>query len=334
MLQPIGWDAFGLPAEGAAIKHKTAPAEWTYRNIAGMKVQLKRLGFAFDWQREFATCAPEYYRWEQWFFTQLYEKGLVYKKSAAVNWCPHDKTVLANEQVENGRCWRCDTLIERKELNQWVIKITDYADELLAELDTLSDWPEQVKTMQRHWIGRSEGVEIALRVVNAPENTPSTVTVYTTRPDTLMGVTYIALAPEHPLSLAMAADNSDLQNFISACRQNTVAEADMATMEKKGMDTGLQVIHPVSGEKLPVWTANFVLMDYGSGAVIAVPAHDQRDWEFAKAYQLPIKQVIQPDDSSQHDLSVAAIAEKGRLVNSGILMVLTFRRHFMQLPAG
>ncbi|WP_337262042.1 MULTISPECIES: leucine--tRNA ligase [unclassified Serratia (in: enterobacteria)] len=313
VLQPIGWDAFGLPAEGAAVKNNTAPAPWTYDNIEYMKNQLKLLGFGYDWDREIATCKPDYYRWEQWFFTKLYEKGLVYKKTSAVNWCPHDLTVLANEQVIDGCCWRCDTKVERKEIPQWFIKITAYADQLLNDLDTLESWPEQVKTMQRNWIGRSEGVEITFSVANSDEQ----VTVYTTRPDTFMGATYVAVAAGHPLAQLGAVNNPALVEFIDECRNTKVAEADMATMEKKGMATGLFAIHPLSGEKLPIWVANFVLMEYGTGAVMAVPAHDQRDWEFATKYGLQIKPVILNLDGSQPDISVEAMTEKGVLFNSG-----------------
>ncbi|MBH2958169.1 leucine--tRNA ligase [Serratia marcescens] len=313
VLQPIGWDAFGLPAEGAAVKNNTAPAPWTYDNIEYMKNQLKLLGFGYDWDREIATCQPEYYRWEQWFFTKLYEKGLVYKKTSAVNWCPHDLTVLANEQVIDGCCWRCDTKVERKEIPQWFIKITAYADQLLNDLDTLESWPEQVKTMQRNWIGRSEGVEITFDVADSEE----TLTVYTTRPDTFMGATYVAVAAGHPLAQQGARNNPALTDFIDECRNTKVAEAEMATMEKKGMPTGLFVVHPLSGEKLPVWVANFVLMEYGTGAVMAVPAHDQRDWEFATKYDLPIKPVILNLDGSRPDVSAEAMTDKGALFNSG-----------------
>ncbi|WP_210449887.1 leucine--tRNA ligase [Pantoea ananatis] len=312
VLQPIGWDAFGLPAEGAAVKNNTAPAPWTYDNIAYMKNQLKLLGFGYDWSRELATCQPEYYRWEQWFFTKLYEKGLVYKKTSAVNWCPNDQTVLANEQVIDGCCWRCDTKVERKEIPQWFIKITDYAEELLNDLDTLEEWPEQVKTMQRNWIGRSEGVEITFDVADSPEK----VTVYTTRPDTFYGATYVAVAAGHPLALQAAASNPALADFIAECRNTKVAEADMATMEKKGMATGLSAVHPLTGEAVPVWVANFVLMEYGTGAVMAVPAHDQRDWEFATKYDLPIKPVILNLDGSEPDVSTGAMTDKGTLFNS------------------
>ncbi|MDE1188407.1 MAG: leucine--tRNA ligase [Pantoea sp.] len=313
VLQPIGWDAFGLPAEGAAVKNNTAPAPWTYDNIQYMKNQLKLLGFGYDWSRELATCQPEYYRWEQWFFTKLYEKGLVYKKTSAVNWCPNDLTVLANEQVIDGCCWRCDTKVERKEIPQWFVKITDYAEELLNDLDKLEDWPEQVKTMQRNWIGRSEGVEITFDVAFSAEK----VTVYTTRPDTFLGATYVAVAAGHPLAQQAAATNPALSDFIDECRNTKVAEADMATMEKKGMATGLHVIHPLTGEELPVWVANFVLMEYGTGAVMAVPGHDQRDWEFATKYSLPIKPVILNLDGTEPDISAAAMTEKGSLFNSG-----------------
>ncbi len=313
VLQPIGWDAFGLPAEGAAVKNNTAPAPWTYDNIEYMKNQLKLLGFGYDWSRELATCRPEYYRWEQWFFTQLYAKGLVYKKTSAVNWCPHDQTVLANEQVIDGCCWRCDTKVERKEIPQWFIKITAYAEELLNDLDTLEDWPEQVKTMQRNWIGRSEGIEITFEVIDSAEK----LTVYTTRPDTFMGATYLAVAAGHPLAVQAAVHNPVLADFIAECRNTKVAEADMATMEKKGATTGLFARHPLSGEKVPIWVANFVLMEYGTGAVMAVPAHDQRDWEFATKYGLPITPVVLNQDGSEPDISNAAMTNKGTLFNSG-----------------
>ncbi|WP_461516777.1 leucine--tRNA ligase [Porticoccus sp.] len=296
VLQPMGWDAFGLPAENAAIKHHTAPAKWTYENIEYMKAQLKRLGFGYDWSKELATCKPDYYRWEQWFFTRLYEKGLVYKKTAAVNWCPNDQTVLANEQVIDGCCWRCDTQVERKEIPQWFIKITDYAEELLNDLDKLDGWPEQVRTMQRNWIGKSQGVQFRFQLSEAVEGIDS-FDVYTTRPDTLMGVTYASIAAEHPIALALAKSNPELAAFIQSCKVQSVAEADMATMEKKGMATGLSAIHPITGELVPVWVANYVLMDYGTGAIMAVPAHDERDFEFANKHSLPIKQVFQHVDA-------------------------------------
>ncbi|USE39632.1 leucine--tRNA ligase [Endozoicomonas sp. SCSIO W0465] len=338
VLQPMGWDAFGLPAENAAIKNKTAPAPWTYENINYMKGQLKRLGFGYDWNRELATCKPDYYKWEQWFFTRLYEKGLVYKKMATVNWCPNDATVLANEQVEDGRCWRCDTIVERKELPQWFVKITAYADELLADLDKLEHWPEQVKAMQRNWIGRSEGVQMTFKVANVPgtaaaesavgECVPEEFKVYTTRPDTLMGVTYVGIASEHPLAKAAAVNNPELATFIQECKSNAVTEAEMATMEKVGVDTGIRAIHPITGREVPVWAANFVLMDYGTGAVMAVPGHDQRDYEFATRFGLPIEQVIEPANGEAIDLKQAAFTEKGKLVNSGEFDGLTSEAAF------
>ena len=312
VLQPFGWDAFGLPAEGAAIKNKTAPAKWTYENIAYMKKQLQLLGFGFDWDREMATCKPEYYKWEQWFFTELYKKGLVYKKTSTVNWCPNDETVLANEQVHEGCCWRCDTPVEQKEIPQWFIKITDYAEQLLGGLDTLPQWPDMVKTMQRNWIGRSEGVEITFDVADTNEK----VAVYTTRPDTFYGVSYLGIAAAHPLASLAAQNNPELATFIQEAKNAKVAEADLATMEKKGMATGLFAIHPLTGEKLPIWVANFVLMHYGTGAVMAVPAHDQRDFEFAQKYSLPIKQVISPLADEEIDLTKQAFVEHGKLVNS------------------
>ncbi|MDU7968550.1 MAG: leucine--tRNA ligase [Haemophilus parainfluenzae] len=312
VLQPIGWDAFGLPAEGAAIKNKTAPAKWTYENIEYMKNQLKMLGFGYDWDREIATCRPEYYKWEQWFFTELYKKGLVYKKTSTVNWCPNDETVLANEQVHEGCCWRCDTPVEQKEIPQWFIKITDYAEQLLGGLDKLPQWPDMVKTMQRNWIGRSEGVEITFDVADTAEK----VAVYTTRPDTFYGVSYLGIAAAHPLAELAAEKNPELAEFIREAKNAKVAEADLATMEKKGMATGLFAIHPLTGKKLPIWVANFVLMHYGTGAVMAVPAHDQRDFEFAQKYSLPIKQVIAPLADEEIDLTKQAFVEHGKLVNS------------------
>ncbi|MFC0179887.1 leucine--tRNA ligase [Thorsellia kenyensis] len=317
VLQPIGWDAFGLPAEGAAVKNNTAPAPWTYENIEYMKNQLQALGFGYDWSREFATCDPDYYRWEQWFFTKLFEKGLVYKKTSAVNWCPHDQTVLANEQVIEGHCWRCDTQVERKEIPQWFIKITDYADELLNDLDKLDDWPEQVKTMQRNWIGRSEGVNITFDVDGITDKQLNQLTVYTTRPDTFMGVTYVAVAAGHPLAKYAAASAPVLAKFLDECKTTKVAEADMATMEKLGMATGLFVIHPITGKKIPIWVANFVLMEYGTGAVMAVPAHDERDFEFAKKYNLDINPVILDAENNPPDLCEKAMTDKGVLFNSG-----------------
>ena len=313
VLQPMGWDAFGLPAENAAIKHGVPPAKWTRENVDYMRAQLKRLGFGYDWDRELATCNPDYYRWEQWLFTKLFEKGLVYKKTAAVNWCPNDQTVLANEQVIDGCCWRCDTTVERKEIPQYFMKITDYAEELLAGLDKLDGWPEQVRTMQRNWIGRSEGVEIDFAVAGRSEP----LRVFTTRPDTLMGVTYVAVAAEHPLALAAAENNAALAAFIEECKKTGTAEAELETMEKKGMATGVMAEHPITGEMVPVWSANFVLMSYGTGAVMSVPAHDQRDYEFAKKYALPIKQVIAPVNDKTIDLDKEAFTEKGVLIDSG-----------------
>lgn len=324
VLQPIGWDAFGMPAENAAIKNKTAPAPWTYENIAYMKQQLKMLGFGYDWDRELTTCKPEYYKWEQWFFTELYKKGLVYKKTSVVNWCPNDETVLANEQVDEGRCWRCDTPVVQKEIPQWFVKITDYAEQLLQGLDGLPQWPDQVKSMQRNWIGRSEGVEISFKLADSDQ----TVAVYTTRPDTFFGVSYLAVAAAHPLAELAAQNNPELAQFIAESKNAKVAEADLATMEKKGMPTGLSVIHPLTGEKVPVWVANFVLMHYGTGAVMAVPAHDQRDYEFAQKYQLPIKAVIRPADQTALDISSAAFVEPGVLFNSGKFDGLDFDQAF------
>ena len=324
VLQPIGWDAFGLPAEGAAIKNKTAPAKWTYENIEYMKKQLKMLGFGYDWDREIATCRPEYYKWEQWFFTELYKKGLVYKKTSTVNWCPNDETVLANEQVHEGCCWRCDTPVEQKEIPQWFIKITDYAEQLLGGLDQLPQWPDMVKTMQRNWIGRSEGVEITFDVADTAEK----VAVYTTRPDTFYGVSYLGIAAAHPLAELAAEKNPQLAEFIREAKNAKVAEADLATMEKKGMATGLFAIHPLTGEKLPIWVANFVLMHYGTGAVMAVPAHDQRDFEFAQKYGLPIKQVIAPLADEEIDLTKQAFVEHGKLVNSAEFDGLDFDAAF------
>ncbi len=317
VLQPMGWDAFGLPAENAAIKNKVAPAKWTYENIAYMREQLKRLGFSYDWDRELATCQPDYYRWEQWLFTRLFKKGLAYKKTAGVNWCPNDLTVLANEQVIDGKCWRCDTTVERREIAQWFMKITDYADQLLDDINQLDGWPEQVRTMQRNWIGRSQGVQLRFDVESEVEGGDvEPLTVYTTRADTLMGVTYVAIAPEHLLAKKAAENNTELQGFIDSCKTTSVAEADLATMEKRGMATGLMALHPISGERVPIWVANFVLIDYGSGAVMSVPAHDGRDYAFAKSYGLPIKQVIYPADGSEAAIDEAAYVEKGVLKNS------------------
>ena len=328
VMQPMGWDAFGLPAENAAIKNNTAPAGWTYENIAYMKTQLKQLGFGYDWSRELATCQPEYYRWEQWFFTKLLEKDLVYKKMATVNWDPVDQTVLANEQVIDGRGWRSGALVEQKEIPQWFIKITAYAQELLDDLDKLDEWPEQVRTMQRNWIGRSEGIEMDFKVSNSDQS----FSVYTTRPDTVMGVTYVAVAAQHPLALKAAKNNPALAAFCEKCKNVKLAEAEIATMAKEGVDTGLKAIHPISGLEVPIWTANFVLMGYGSGAVMSVPAHDQRDYEFAKAYGLEIKAVIKPADTDV-DVSVQAYTEKGICFISGEFDGLDFSAAFDAVEA-
>jgi len=312
VLHPIGWDAFGLPAENAAIKHKRPPAEWTYANIEQMRGQLKRLGLSYDWDREIATCRPEYYRWEQWLFTKLVEKGLAYRKEAEVNWCEPCHTVLANEQVVEGCCWRCDTPVERKNLAQWFIKITAYAEELLNDLDQLTGWPEKVVGMQRNWIGRSTGAEVSFGV----EGSDDILDIFTTRPDTLMGVTYMAVAAGHPLAKRAAESNAELAKFLEECSHVSTKEADVALMEKRGMDTGFRAVHPITGETVPVWVANFVLMSYGTGAVMSVPAHDERDHEFARKYGLDIRQVIKPVDSDW-DVQESAFVEAGVLVNSG-----------------
>lgn len=312
VLQPMGWDAFGLPAENAAIQNKVPPAEWTYKNIAHMRLQMKRLGFAYDWSREITTCDPKYYRWEQWFFLKLYEKGLVYKKNAEVNWDPVDQTVLANEQVIDGRGWRSQALVERREISQWFFKITDYAAELLNDLDKLKDWPEAVKNIQRNWIGRSHGVEVNFPLVDTHESIP----IFTTRADTLFGVTYIAIAPQHPLAKKAALHSQEVQTFLEECKNTKVSEAATALAQKKGVVTPFSVMHPITQEKLPLLIANFVLMEYGSGAIMGVPAHDMRDFEFAKLYNLPVKQVIIPNDHKSIDLSKGAFTEDGELINS------------------
>ncbi len=291
--QPMGWDAFGMPAENAAMKHQVAPAKWTYENIAYMKNQLKSLGLGIDWSREVTTCKPDYYRWEQWLFTKLFEKGVIYRKNGTVNWDPVDQTVLANEQVIDGRGWRSGALIEKREIHMYYFRITAYAEELLADLDKLEGWPEQVKTMQRNWIGKSFGADIVFDYDQASIGQAGQLRVYSTRPDTLMGATYVAVAAEHPLATQAAQNNPALQAFIAECKAGSVAEADMATMEKKGLDTGLFVVHPLNGRKLPVFVANYVLASYGEGAVMAVPAHDERDFAFANRYGLPIMQVYQ-----------------------------------------
>ncbi len=330
VLQPMGWDAFGMPAENAAIKHGVAPSEWTYQNIDYMRGQLKRLGYGYDWRREVTTCRPEYYRWEQWLFTKLYERGLVYRRNAVVNWDPVDQTVLANEQVIDGRGWRSDAPVERREIPQWFMKITAYADELLTALDELPGWPDSVKIMQRNWIGRSEGVEIDFAV----DGTDEPLTVFTTRPDTLFGVTYMAVAAEHPLAVAAAAaDDTALAGFLAECAQTGAAEAAIETAEKKGMPIGLNARHPLTGEAVPIWAANFVLMSYGTGAVMGVPGHDQRDWEFASACGLPIVPVIAPADGSSVDIAEGAYTDPGLTVNSGEFDGLDFAAAFDAIAA-
>ncbi|HYF97697.1 MAG TPA: leucine--tRNA ligase, partial [Coxiellaceae bacterium] len=324
VLQPMGWDAFGLPAENAAIERKLAPSEWTHQNIANMREQLQRLGFAIDWSREIATCEPSYYRWEQWLFVRLVKKGLIYKKNSAVNWDPVDQTVLANEQVVDGRGWRSGALVERREIPQWFFKITDYAEELLTSLDDLTQWPEQVVTMQRNWIGRSEGVEIAFQLQNSQDS----LCTYTTRPDTFFGVTYLAIAAEHPLAIQAANQNTDIKQFLEECRHTKVAEADQATVEKKGFQTPFFAVHPLTKQLLPIWITNFVLMEYGTGAVMAVPAHDARDHEFALKYQLNLQPVIATSD---WNFQKAAYTEHGTLINSESFNGLDFAQAFKQI---
>ena len=341
VMQPMGWDAFGMPAENAAMKNNVAPAAWTYDNIEYMKTQLKSLGFAIDWEREVATCKPEYYRWEQWLFTKLFEKGIVYRKNGTVNWDPVDQTVLANEQVIDGRGWRSGALIEKREIPMYYFKITDYAEELLNDLDKLEHWPEQVKTMQRNWIGKSRGMTVRFAV--SDDSTQGLegdyakfLQVYTTRPDTLMGATYVAVAAEHPLATAAAADKPELQAFIAECKAGSVAEADMATMEKKGVPTGRYVVNPLNGDKLEVWIANYVLWGYGDGAVMAVPAHDERDFEFATKYNLPKKQVIAVGDNAfdaNQWQEWYGDKENGVLVNSGDLDGMNFQMAFDAITA-
>lgn len=327
VLHPMGWDAFGLPAENAAIQNQTAPAKWTYSNIDDMRKQLQALGFGFDWSRELATCQPDYYHWEQWFFTRLYERGLVYKKMATVNWDPVDQTVLANEQVIDGRGWRSGALVERREIPQWFIKITDYAEELLSDLDKLPNWPPQVRTMQQNWIGKSRGIEMTIRLSESVANHHS-FSIYTTRPDTVMGMTYLSLAAEHPIALELATSNAALAQFIQRCKNQSQTEADMASMDKLGMDTGITALHPITGEEIPVWVANYVLMEYGSGAVMAVPAHDERDHAFALQYHLPIQQVIAPSDGQSWDVQQAAFVDKGTLIHSQQFDGLNFQQAF------
>ncbi|WP_085632373.1 MULTISPECIES: leucine--tRNA ligase [unclassified Pseudomonas] len=329
VLQPMGWDAFGMPAENAAMKNNVAPAKWTYENIAYMKSQLRSLGLAVDWSREVTTCKPDYYRWEQWLFTRLFEKGVIYRKNGTVNWDPVDQTVLANEQVIDGRGWRSGAVIEKREIPMYYFKITAYADELLESLDELTGWPEQVKTMQRNWIGKSRGMEVQFPYNVDSIGETGTLKVFTTRPDTLMGATYVAVAAEHHLAALAAQNNPELQAFIAECKAGSVAEADVATQEKKGLPTGLFVEHPLTGEKLPVWVANYVLMHYGDGAVMAVPAHDERDFEFAQKYSLPVKSVVR---TSAGDTNPApwqdAYGEHGTLINSGEFDGLDFAGAF------
>ncbi len=327
VLQPMGWDAFGLPAENAAIKNKVPPAKWTYENISYMRDQLRSLGFGYDWSRELATCRPEYYKWEQWMFTRLFEKGLAYKKNAEVNWDPVDETVLANEQVIEGRGWRSGALVERREISQWFLRITDYAEELLGEIDKLDGWPDSVRTMQRNWIGRSEGIEIDFAIKGRAQP----LRVYTTRPDTLFGVTYMAVAAGHPLAKEAAAENAKVAEFVLQCRHSETSEAAVETMEKQGMPTGRFATHPLTGAEVPIWVANFVLMSYGTGAVMAVPGHDQRDHDFARQYSLPIEQVIAPTDGSSIDIEAAAYLEKGSLVNSPAFDGLDFQTAFVAI---
>ena len=312
VLQPMGWDAFGLPAEGAAIKNNMAPAQWTRDNIEYMKHQFNLLGFGYDWNRELTTCDPNYYRWEQWMFSRLYAKGLAYKDKAIVNWDPEENTVLANEQVIDGKGWRSGASIERREMPQWFLRITDYCEELLSDLDDL-DWPEPVKIMQRNWIGRSEGVEIVFEVVDSSQQ----LTVYTTRPDTLFGATYMALAPEHPLIQPLAEKNKEVQSFLDKIKLQAVSEEALEKMEKIGIPLGLEAINPINGNKIPIWAANFILMSYGTGATMSVPAHDQRDYDFAKKYKLPIQPVIVPNKPGlEHDFNASAFTQPGTLINS------------------
>ena len=341
VMQPMGWDAFGMPAENAALKNGTAPAKWTYENIAYMRGQLKSLGFGIDWQRELATCTPEYYRWEQLLFTKLFEKGVIYKKLGTVNWDPVDQTVLANEQVIDGRGWRSGAVVEKREIPMYYFKITDYAEALLDDLEGL-DWPEQVKTMQRNWIGKSRGMTVRFQVAQdsrqgLPESHADYIQVYTTRPDTLMGATYLAVAAEHPLAAAAAQSHPELQAFIAECKAGSVAEADMATMEKKGLPTGRFVVNPLNGERLEVWVANYVLWGYGDGAVMAVPAHDERDFEFANKFGLPVKQVIELDDPQPYDPKNwhewYGAKEGTRLINSGEFDGLDFQAAFNAIGA-
>lgn len=325
VMQPLGWDAFGLPAENAALQNKLAPSEWTYKNIEQMRATIKQMGFAIDWTRELATCKPDYYKFEQQLFLKMYSKGLAYKKKSIVNWDPVDQTVLANEQVVDGKGWRSGALVERREISQWFLKITAYADELLSCLDGLTGWPEQVRTMQRNWIGRSEGLELDFNVVGRDDK----IRVFTTRPDTVFGVTFLSIAAQHPLALEAAKSNSKIAEFLQKCHNIKTAEAEAATVAKEGFYTGFDAINPLNGEIIPIWAANFVLMEYGTGAVMAVPAHDERDHEFAKQYGLKIKQVIKPVDSNiVIDIDKSAFTEKGILFNSQEFSDLNFSQAF------
>ena len=323
VLQPMGWDAFGLPAENVAIKNKVLPSDWTDQNIESMRSQFKRMGFAYDWKRELSTCEPEYYQWEQWFFLQLLEKGLVYQEEAEVNWDPVDETVLANEQVIDGKGWRSGATVEKKRLKQWFLKITDYAEELLEGIDQLDQWPEQVKTMQKNWIGKSEGMVFKFAIKDSQDS----IDIYTTRPDTIMGSTFIAISTNHEIAIKASANNKEISRFIEEQKNTAVAEADIAKQEKLGVDTKIFAIHPFSGEELPVWIGNFVLSGYGSGALMAVPAHDQRDYEFAKKYNLKITQVVKGSE----DLNEKAIIEKNTLINSGEFDGLSFEEAFIKI---
>ena len=326
VLQPMGWDAFGLPAENAAMNRGVPPAKWTRDNIRHMRGQLAELGFAIDWERELATCDPEYYRWNQWLFLRMLERGIAYKKTGTVNWDPVDRTVLANEQVIDGKGWRTGAEVEKREIPMYYLRITDYADDLLESLDDLDGWPERVRTMQANWIGKSVGMEIEFTTAEGP------MKVFTTRPDTLMGATFMAVAPEHPIARRAAGQSDDVAAFVRSCAAGGVSEADIAAQEKRGIDTGFTAEHPLTGDELPIWIANYVLMAYGEGAIMAVPAHDERDFEFANKYGLPIRQVIQPesggdyDSTRWHDWYTAR--DDVRLVNSGAYDGLDYEAGF------
>ena len=325
VMQPMGWDAFGLPAENAAIKNKVQPSKWTDENINNMKSQLKRMGFAYDWKRELATCNSDYYKWEQWFFIEMLKKGIAYQDEAEVNWDPVEQTVLANEQVEDGKGWRSGATIERKKLTQWFLKITDYAEEILKETDNLEGWPEQVRVMQKNWIGKSEGMEFSFEI----QDNSNPVTVFTTRPDTIMGVSFIALSSDHPISLELAKENSEIASFVKEINATKLSEADIAKQEKVGIYTGLNALHPFLHNQIPIWIGNFVLSGYGSGALMGVPGHDQRDYEFAKKYDLEIKQVI--EGNPNEDIKDGAITEKNSLINSGEFDGLNFKSAFKKI---